>query len=238
MMDFLEKVKEGKKVRGRRSLIDGIEVSGGIALIAEIKRRSPSGGVLRKLDAVETAKKMESAGADAISVLTNEEYFGGSLHDLEEVSGAVNIPVLRKDFITDKDELYEAVAFGGDAVLLIAGLLESETKEFVDEAHRIGLECLVEVHGKGDLHYALDSNARLIGVNNRDLSTLKVDLKTAEEIIPFIPGDRIIVAESGINTVEDVKRMRDAGAGAILVGTSVMKAGDLEAKIRELKSAC
>ncbi len=236
MMDFLDKIKMGKKkARKKRSLIESIKSAKGLALISEIKKKSPSQGLLRSLDPVTAAREMEEAGANAISVLTDEKYFGGSLEDLRSVSQTVKIPVLRKDFITDKHQLYETVTYGADAVLLIVGLLEENTKDFVDEAHRIGLECLVEIHDIKELDNAIDSGAKLIGINNRDLVSLKIDLKTFEYISPLIPNDRIKVAESGIHNGEDAFRMAEAGASAILVGTSIMKTPDLSEKIRELK---
>ncbi|MFC2162848.1 indole-3-glycerol-phosphate synthase [Candidatus Altiarchaeota archaeon] len=237
-MNILDEIVSGKKPRAVRSMTDAIKSSAGMGLIAEIKRKSPSRGSIREVDPVDAAHLMAEAGADAISVLTNKQYFGGSLDDLKAVSGAVGVPVIRKDFITEFRELYEAVAYGADAVLLICALLEDRTKEFVTEAGRIGLECLVEVHDEGELEHALSSGAQLIGVNNRDLSTLKVDLATCEAILPLIPEDRIKVAESGVHTPEDALRMKDAGADAILVGTSVMEAADIGAKVGGLKDAC
>ncbi|MFH1402637.1 MAG: indole-3-glycerol phosphate synthase TrpC [Candidatus Altiarchaeota archaeon] len=237
MTDFLDQFRRKLERRRRLSLAKAIESSKGIALIAEVKKKSPSHGDIRGLDPYETARIMESSGADAISVLTEEKHFGGSLEDLRRVSDAVKIPVMRKDFITDVQGLCEAVAYGADAVLLIAGLLESNTRDFVEEAHRIGLECLVEVHDSKELDYALDSTARMIGVNNRDLKTLRTDLRNCERIIPLIPEGRLVVAESGIHTIEDVERMAKAGADAILVGTSIMKSKDIAAKVSELKNA-
>ena len=205
-----------------------------VALIAEIKRKSPNGGNLRRLDAAKTALEMESAGAAAISVLTEPKYFGGSLEDLAAVKRSVGIPVLRKDFIVDINQLNESVLYGADAVLLIASILGAETEYFVDVAHELGLECLVEVHNEADVDYALGSRAKIIGINNRDLSTLKVDLNTTEKLAPKISKSRLIVAESGVSSRKDVERMKKAGAKAVLVGTSIMKSNNLRKKIMEL----
>jgi len=236
-MSFLEKIAAEKRSSfqfEKKSLIETVRTAKDVALISEIKRKSPSQGDIRKLDAASTAMEMESSGASAISVLTEENYFAGSLRDLENVKRNVSIPVLRKDFIVEEGELFESALHGADAILLIAAILKDETEHFVDRAHEIGLECLVEVHSERDLVYALDSSAMLIGVNNRDLATLKVDLSTTEKIVQLIPNNRLIVAESGIHTREDVVRMRDAGAKACLIGTSIMKSNSISQKIREL----
>jgi len=236
-MNFLDKIAAERKLGfsfEKKSLIGAIQNGDDVALIAEIKRKSPSKGKLRQLGAAKTALEMESAGAAAISVLTEPKYFGGSLEDLTQATRSVGIPVLRKDFIVDLNQLGESVLYGADAVLLIASILGAETEYFVDVAHELGLECLVEIHTEADLNYALDSRAKLIGVNNRDLSTLKVDLNTTEKLAPKISKSRLIVAESGVSSRKDVERMKKAGAKAVLVGTSIMKSNNLRKKIMEL----
>ncbi|MBD3387845.1 MAG: indole-3-glycerol phosphate synthase TrpC [Candidatus Altiarchaeales archaeon] len=235
-MSFLDDIVGEKRVeleRKRRSLVDAV-AKRGVSVIAEVKRRSPSDGELNLVDSVGTAVTYESSGASAISVLTDEKHFGGTLNDLKAVKAAVDIPVLRKDFIVDELQLYESLVYRADAVLLIAAILKEETPVFVEKARLLGLDCLVEVHDEDDLKYALSSKAKLIGVNNRNLETFEVDLAVTENLAPMIPKDRLIVAESGVHTREDVLRMKEAGADAILVGTSLMRSGDLESKMREL----
>jgi len=218
----------------RRSLINTVSKAG-TALIAEVKRMSPSEGVLRDVDAAERARIYESSGADAVSVLTDRIRFGARNGDLTSVKKSVNVPVLRKDFIVDKLQLQETLCLGADAVLLIAAILGGEIPAYVEEAHGLGLECLVEVHSKDDVRHAMDSEAKLVGINNRDLATLRVDLETFERIAPLMPEDRLLVAESGIRNRADVIRMEAAGADAVLVGSSLMKSGDVRATVSALK---
>jgi indole-3-glycerol phosphate synthase len=235
-MGFIEDIvveKRRQVKREGRSLTEAVS-SQGVSVIAEVKQASPSEGEIRVVAPAVQARLYEQAGAKAISVLTDGVHFGGHLEDLGAVKSAVELPVLRKDFIVDHYQLYEALVYGADAVLLIAAILKDETKKYVEKAREIGLECLVEVHDRSEVEYAVESDARLIGVNNRDLSTFKVELGTTEEIAPLIPDDRLIVAESGIKTRADVERMLAAGADAVLVGTTLMKADDPAAKLREL----
>jgi indole-3-glycerol phosphate synthase len=208
----------------------------GIKLIAEIKAASPSAGVLREgLDPVKLALEYQGAGANAISVLTDEKFFSGSLSTLEKVRKAVELPLLRKDFIIDSYQVYEARVAGGDAILLIARLLDKNTiVKFLKLAQQLDLDCLVEVHTEKELKKALDTPATLIGINNRDLDTFKVDLSTTLKLLPLIPGDRLIVSESGINTREDVQKLEGAGVKAVLVGEALARSKDVTVKIREL----
>lgn len=208
----------------------------GTKLIAEIKAASPSAGVLREgFDPVGLALEYQKAGATAISVLTDERFFHGSLSHLKEVRKAVDLPLLRKDFIIDSYQLYEARVAGADAVLLIARLLDKKTLEdFMGIACQLGLACLVEVHTEEELKKVLDTPARLIGINNRDLSTFKVDLNTTLRLLPSVPRDRLIVSESGINTREDVQRLEKVGVRAILVGEALVRNRDVVSKIKEL----
>lgn len=221
--------------RSLREAIEGKSRRGEVAIVAELKRRSPSQGELREtVDLISLAKSLEAAGAVAISVLTAEE-FGGSLEDLKAVKRAVSVPVLRKDFIVHEFQLHESLAAGADAVLLIARLLRERTPSFVEKALELGLEPLVEVHAEEELKYALSSRAKLIGINNRDLETLEVDLARTEELLPLL-GDRTVVSESGIRDKKDLERVLRAGAKAALIGTALMKAPDPAERLREFLS--
>jgi len=213
-----------------------------LGLIAEVKRASPSRGVLRAdLDAQALARTYASGGAAAISVLTEEQHFQGSLGDLEAVRavldgrGGPRPPVLRKDFLFDAYHLFEARAYGADAVLLIVAILDPALlAELLALARTLGLECLVEVHDERELEWALAADAQIIGINNRDLRTFEVDLAVSERLRPLIPRDRVVVAESGIHTRADVQRLRALGVNAVLIGEALVTAGDPAAKIREL----
>lgn len=201
----------------------------GLSIIAEVKRRSPSRGVLADgLDAVAQAQIYESAGAGAISVLTEPNYFDGSLDDLAEVRDAVSIPVLRKDFLLQPAQIWEARAFGADAVLLIVAILGRERLELMmDAAADAGVDALVEAHDSVEAEIALDAGAMLIGVNNRDLATFTTDLTVAESLADVIMRPGITtVAESGIRAPGDAERMLSAGYDAILVGESLVVAAD------------
>ena len=213
---------------------------GSVALIAEVKKASPSAGVIRAdFDPVRIAKEYEVAGASCLSVLTDEKFFQGSLDYLKQIRAAVKLPLLRKDFIIDERQILEAVKWGADAILLIVAILsDSDLKRFHDLATEAGLAVLVEVHGEEELERALAVEARLIGVNNRDLKTFTVDLATTEKLAAKIfamrnRDDVLLVAESGIHTRADVERVGRAGAVAILVGESLMR-GDIASKAAEL----
>lgn len=227
-------VREKRKRYGtvRRSLIGAIKKSDK-AIITEIKKKSPSKGRLRDMDVAKVVKSMEGSGACAISVLTDEEYFNGCLDDLRTVRENVDIPVLRKDFIVDEFQLYESLVFGADAVLLIATILKNRTRQFVEKAHKLGLETLVEVHDIKDVKFALETRSKLIGINNRDLKTLKIDLGTTERLISQIPKSRLVVSESGVRDAKDVERLFGYGADAILVGTALMKSCDVGRTIKD-----
>ena len=208
----------------------------GISLIAEVKKASPSAGVIRKdFDSVAIAKIYESSGASAISVLTDEKYFQGRLGYLLQIKRAVGIPCLRKDFIIDEYQITEARAFGADAILLIVGVLDdAELRGFLGMAHGLGMSCLVESHSEEELKRALAAGAKIIGINNRDLRTFRTDLQTTINLMPLIPDDRIVVSESGIGTRDDVKRLEEAGVSAILVGETLMRSSDIPAAVSEL----
>ena len=195
-------------------------------MIAELKRASPSKGLIRAdFSPPALAKELEAAGAAALSVLTDSEYFQGSLQNLEHASQAVAIPCLRKDFIVHPSQMVEARAHGADAVLLIvAALSDAELRSLKSAAESQKLDVLCEVHDEPELRRALDLGFDLIGVNNRDLKTFDVDLKTALTIGPMIPESIVRVAESGINSASEIKRLRDAGYQAFLIGEALMKA--------------
>jgi indole-3-glycerol phosphate synthase len=222
--------------------------SGPVALIAEVKKASPSAGVIRPdFDPVRIAREYEAAGASCLSVLTDQKFFQGSLRYLKQIREAVNLPLLRKDFIIDERQFLEAIEWGADAVLLIAAILsDAQLGRFHALATEAGLAALVEVHDEAELDRALNAGAELIGVNNRDLTTFKVDLATTERLaMRLAHSSRIthhasritfplLVAESGIHARADVERLVKCGAQAILVGESLMKHADIGAKAREL----
>ena len=215
---------------------DGLIKGEDIAVIAEIKKASPSRGLLRaEFDPVAIAETYESNGASAISVLTDEKYFQGSADILTRVSNVVDIPILRKDFVVDPYQVYEARAIGAAAVLLIAAVLSpAELEEFIGLCREVNLDALVEVHSEGEVLVALEAGADIVGINNRDLRTFQTDLQTTLELVGGIPDEVLVVSESGIHTRDDVVRVRDAGADAVLVGESLMREADAGRKLREL----
>lgn len=218
--------------RSLKGAIEATRASGCMPLIAEIKPTSPTTPEHRTEDPVGLAKAMVAGGATAISVLTEPEHFGGSLRTLERVRAAVDVPVLRKDFLLDESQL-DAVA--ADAVLIIVRFVD-DLSALIDAARRRGFEPLVEVHTEEELQRAVEAGASIVGINNRDLSDLVVDLSTFERVAPHAPDDVILVAESGISTPVDVRRMRTAGADALLVGTALM-AGDPRETTRQFVEA-
>lgn len=208
----------------------------GLSLIAEHKRRSPSAGVIRAdLSLEEVVGAYERGGAAALSVLTENANFGGSLDDLRRARAATDLPVLRKDFIVDPYQVDEAVVAGADAILLIAAALEDgRLSELHAQASERGLSALVEVHDSGELERAVACGARIIGVNNRNLATLEVDTNLTFELLPEIPDGVLSVAESGFNRAGQIAQLREAGANAVLVGEALMRAEDIEAACRAL----
>jgi indole-3-glycerol phosphate synthase len=210
----------------------------GLKLIAEVKKASPSKGVLcSEFKPVEIAQTYEHNGAAAISVLTEEKYFQGSLKHLVAIREKVNIPLLRKDFIFDEYQIYESAAYGADAILLIAAILEKEAlEEFLKLAKGLKLDCLVEVHNEEELTKALLTGAEIIGINNRDLNTFQVDTNTTRRLRMLIPSENIVVSESGINNKDDIKKMKECKVNAVLVGEALVTSKDIPAKIKELMS--
>jgi indole-3-glycerol phosphate synthase len=231
----LEKQAERHNPRGfRRALAD--KSPNGIAVIAELKKASPSKGLIRAdFHPAELARELEAAGAAALSVLTDESFFQGSLENLRTASAAVKIPCLRKDFIVDEFQLLEARANSADAVLLIvAALSVQELNALATAARARGLDVLCEVHDAGELTLALEAGCDLVGVNSRDLRTFKVDLKTAHDLAGRIPKNVVRVAESGIHSADDIALLRAAGYDAFLIGESLMRAASPGDGLREL----
>jgi indole-3-glycerol phosphate synthase len=208
----------------------------GLSLIAEFKRRSPSAGEISATATVDgQVGAYERGGAAALSVLTDERHFGGSLEDLRAARAACDLPIIRKDFIVDPYQLYEAAVNGADAVLLIVRALDDAAlAALYGEARRLDLDCLVEVHGGEELQRALELDAEVIGINNRDLDEGTVDISTTYELMPDVPAGKTVVAESGISSRAELEELERVGVDAVLIGSALMVAADPEAKTREL----
>ncbi|MCF6148232.1 MAG: indole-3-glycerol phosphate synthase TrpC [Candidatus Kuenenia sp.] len=213
-----------------------LKTNGKINIIAEVKKASPSLGIIRKdFNPLEIAQMYESNGAVAISVLTDEKYFQGSLKYLTDIKKTVHLPILRKDFIVDSYQIYEARSAGADAILLIAALLSAEEIEsFLEAAEKLGMDCLVEVHSAVELEKVLQTKATIIGINNRDLKTFITDLNITFQLKAQIPEDKIVVSESGIKSRSDMLKLLENGIHAALIGETLMKSDDIPAKIHEL----
>ena len=221
----------GFAARLRKDSVDNL------AVIAEIKRRSPSRGLLKSdLDPASISQNYEHGGASCLSVLTDEEFFGGSVTDLQQARSAVSLPVLRKDFTVSVRDICDARIMGADCILLIAAALTpSELAEFYNFACDLGLDVLVEVHDENELTGAIECGATLIGVNQRDLHTFEVDHQRAVRMGAMMPANVIRVAESGVKTRDDARSLRDAGYDAVLVGESLVTASDISKSVRELR---
>ena len=208
-----------------------------IAFICECKKASPSKGVIaEKFPYLEIAREYESAGASAISVLTEPKWFLGRNEYLREIAGNVKIPVLRKDFTVDEYMIYEAKTLGASAVLLICSLLSVETlREYIAVCDSLGMSALVEAHDEAEVLCALGAGARVIGVNNRNLKDFSVDTENSARLRRMIPGDVLFVSESGVRNADDVKKLRECGADAVLIGETLMRAQDKSAKLAELR---
>ncbi len=224
-----------------RSFAGALAGDGGrtLSLIAEVKRASPSAGLIAEnFEPVEIARRYEAAGANAISVLTDERFFQGHLDHLIAVRESVDLPVLRKDFVLEDVQIYEAAAAGADAILLIvAALRQDELERLLDVATACQMDALVEVHTLEEMDRALTTDAAIIGINNRDLTTFRVDLATTEELSEQVPPGVLLVSESGLRTAEDSRRVRASGVDAILVGEALMRSENVAKQVSELKLA-
>ncbi|MBU1122730.1 MAG: indole-3-glycerol phosphate synthase TrpC [Candidatus Omnitrophota bacterium] len=213
-----------------------IKRDGKISLIGEVKKASPSAGVLRKdFSPTDIAKQFEKSKVNAVSVVTEEEFFLGKINYIEDIKKAIDLPVLRKDFILEEVQVLESRAVGADAILLIMRILdEVKFGQLYALSKDLGMDVLVEVHTEKELRKVLKTGVEIIGINNRNLHTLRVDLMQTQKLIPFLPSDVIRVSESGINSVKDVLLLKGLGVDAVLVGESLMKAESIEDKIKEL----
>jgi indole-3-glycerol phosphate synthase len=231
-----ELIDEIKNISARSSFKKSISRPHHINLIAEIKKASPSRGRIRgDFNPAKIAMTYQANGASAISVLTDERFFEGKLEYIKTVKEHVSIPVLRKDFIIDEYQLYESVAAGADAVLLIAELFSAnELVSFYDLAASLGLDVLLEVHSEEDANKALATGGDIIGINNRDLHSFKVDLSVTQKLLRLLPAGKVRVSESGIKTYEDVMFLRSIGVNAVLIGEAFMESADIASKMREI----
>jgi indole-3-glycerol phosphate synthase len=228
--------KSAPKREGGSSFKSNISKPGQVNLIAEIKKASPSKGLIRKdFDLLSIARIYEDQGAAAISVLTEDKYFLGKPEYIQHVSAEVHVPVLIKDFILDEGQIYEARAYGGSAVLLIAAALaDGQLKGLIQLISALGMDSLVEIHQEKELDRVLEAGAGIIGVNNRDLTTFAVDMDTCRRIVPHIPKGTVIVAESGYKTHQEIKVLRDWGIHAVLIGETFMRARDIAQKMKDV----
>lgn len=229
-------VREIKNISVKSQFKKNISRPHHINLIAEIKKASPSKGILRgDFNPVKIAITYQANGASAISVLTDERFFEGKIEHIKKIRGNVSIPILRKDFFIDEYQIYETVEAGAEAILLICEILSiAELTKFYNLAVELGLDCLVEVHNEEDIEKALAVNAAIIGINNRDLHTFKVDLGVTQRLIRLIPQNKVIVSESGIKCYEDIMFLKSLGVNAVLIGEAFMEADDIASKMREM----
>ncbi|MBI4982631.1 MAG: indole-3-glycerol phosphate synthase TrpC [Candidatus Omnitrophica bacterium] len=225
-----------KDLAPARPFIEAISKPRQISLIAEIKKSSPSCGIIRAdFNHLEIAQIYQDVGVQAVSVLTEEDFFGGSLSYLGEVKSIVTAPVLRKDFIFEPYQVYESRFYQADAILLIAELLSKDKiTELMGIAFELGMDCIVEVHSEKELKKVLNLKVPLIGINNRDLRTLEVDLKTTEKLFPLIPKDKVVVVESGIRNHQDEMFLKILGVNAVLIGQVFMESLDIRKKVEEV----
>ena len=223
--------------RDERNFKNALSPSDKIHIIAEIKKASPSVGIIcEDFDPVEIAKTYETNGASAISILTDNKFFQGDMEFLSKVRESTTIPILCKDFIIDIYQIYQSKAYGADAILLIAAILSgTDLANFLTLSHTLGLDCLVEVHSREDLTKVLATDASIIGINNRDLNTFKINLNTTIELAKTIPPSKILVSESGIKDFGDITILKQAGVNAFLIGETLMRAQNVGRKLRWLK---
>ena len=230
---------QGNNLPALRNFKSSISVPAKISLIAEIKFASPSAGLIREhSDPVLIGRIYEEAGSAAVSLLTDKRFFQGDPAQLSRLKKAISLPILRKDFIIDEVQIREAFFYGADAVLLIARILSQQQLEgFISLCRELGMAALTEVHDNDDIEKALACGAEIIGINNRDLDSFKVDIHTTFELAPLVPKDRILVSESGIGNEEDILALKGAGIQAVLVGSALMRSQDQVQKTRELVNA-
>ncbi len=237
-LPFAEMVVRAKDTSPPRSFLAALQTPkiGPVTLIAEVKRASPSAGIIRPdFDPVAIAKEYEAAGASCLSVLTDEKFFRGHDTYLEAIRATTSLPIIRKDFVVSDWQIYESRSLGADAVLLIvAALSPTQIADYQTVAHELGMAALVEVHTEAEMEVAVGANAKLIGINSRNLNTFATDLGTVERLAAMVPRDVTLVAESGIKTPADVRRVAHAGAKAILVGETLMRSADIGAATRAL----
>ncbi|MFQ5532513.1 MAG: indole-3-glycerol phosphate synthase TrpC [Candidatus Methylomirabilales bacterium] len=236
VQDLKARIRDLPPARDFQPALDRRSSGGRIRVVAEVKRASPSAGIIRQdFDLEQVVRAYAGGGAAALSVLTDEPFFQGSLHDLVQAKASVSLPVLRKDFILDPYQVYETRVWGADAILLIAAVLEAEfLQDLLALSSELGLHPLTEVHTREELETVLTTKAPIVGINNRDLKTFGVSLETTFALLPEIPPDRVVVSESGISDHTEVKRLEVAGVDAILVGEGLLRTPDVEGKLREL----
>ena len=225
-----------KKAPAPRPFKDAIKREGKISLIGEIKQASPSAGILKKdFSLIDIAKQYKKLKVNALSILTEEDFFLGKINYIEQVKKAVNLPILRKDFIIDEVQLLESRAIGADAVLLIARILdENKLKQLYSLCKKLGMDALVEVHTEKELRRVVKLHPDIIGINNRNLDTLEVNISKTEKLIPFISPETVKISESGIKSTKDVLLLKGLGVDAVLIGEALMKADNLPETIKEL----
>jgi indole-3-glycerol phosphate synthase len=232
-----ERVREAKRSARPHAFRSALQ-SDGINIIAEFKRRSPSKGTIREgANPIEIARAYQAGGAVAMSVLTEEDYFAGSLDDLRQVRCTVDLPVLRKDFIFDEYQVYESAAVGADAILLIVAVLDDELLSRLRRLaeDELGMDAVVEVHTSDEMRRAAACGAKVIGVNNRDLRTFEVSLETSMSLAREAPEEALLISESGLNNAADLQRLRDAGYRGFLIGETLMRADDPEQALRDCR---
>jgi len=228
--------KEAESLYIRSAFKKNISRKGHINLIAEIKKSSPSKGIIRpSFDPVKIALTYQAAGAGAVSVLTDERFFDGKLEYLRKIKERVTIPILRKDFVIDEYQVYESAVNGADAILLIAHILtREELKRYLDITKTLGMDALVEVHNEEEVEKTLSINAPIIGINNRDLTTFSVDISVTQRLTRLLPDTKVIVSESGITSYEEVMFLKSLGVNAVLIGETFMRTENIGEKVREL----
>ena len=200
----------------------------GLSIIAEVKKASPSKGIIEPdFDPLKIALNYEKDGVDAISVITEKKFFLGNDENIRLVKEKASMPILRKDFIVDKYQIYQSISLGADAILLIAAVLKDKLKSYYELATGLGLHCLVEVHNREEIDLSLESGCKIIGINNRDLNDFKVDIHTTEKLMRYIPRGKIVVSESGIRSTQDITYLKSIGANAVLIGESFMRNPDM-----------